>query len=85
MLSLRAQVDLGVMAMKRYSAFPKAPALLEPHQLIVYISYPGHMLGESYPSAEIQSVYSAAQADWTKEIMGQYFSISKTLFLNNKL
>ena len=27
--------DLGVMAMKGCSAFPKAPALLKPHQQIV--------------------------------------------------
>ena len=27
MLPLRARVDLGAMAMKGYSAFPKAPAL----------------------------------------------------------
>ena len=31
----RARVDLGAMAMKEYSAFPKAPALLEPHHQIV--------------------------------------------------
>ena len=36
MLPLRARVDLGAMAMKGYSAFPKAPALLEPHHQIVY-------------------------------------------------
>ena len=30
-LPLRVRVDLGAMAMKGYSAFPKAPALLEPH------------------------------------------------------
>ena len=29
------KVDQGVMAMKRYSAFPRAPALLEPHHQIV--------------------------------------------------
>ena len=27
-------------------------------------SYLGHSLGESYPSAEVQSVYSTAPADW---------------------
>ena len=26
--------------------------------------YPGHTFEESYPSVEMQSVYSAAQADW---------------------
>ena len=34
-LPLRARVDLGAMAMKGYSAFPKAPASLEPHHQIV--------------------------------------------------
>ena len=28
------------------------------------MSYPGHLLGESYPFAEIQSVYSTASANW---------------------
>ena len=31
MLPLRARVDLGVMVMKGYSAFPQTPALLESH------------------------------------------------------
>ena len=37
MLPFRDRVDLGVMAMKGYSAFPKAPALLElHHQIVLY-------------------------------------------------
>ena len=28
------------------------------------VSYPGHSLGGSYPSAEVQSVYSTALTDW---------------------
>ena len=35
MLPLWARLDLGAMAMKGYSIFPKAPALLEPHHQIV--------------------------------------------------
>ena len=31
------------------------------------VSYPGHSLGESYPSAEMQSVYCTAPTDWAKE------------------
>ena len=31
-----------------------------------FMPYPGHSLGESYPLAEMQSVYSAAPADWAK-------------------
>ena len=34
-LPFRARVDLGAMAMKEYSAFPKAQALLEHHHQIV--------------------------------------------------
>ena len=34
-LLLRARVDLGAMAMKGYSAFTKAPALLKHHHQIV--------------------------------------------------
>ena len=29
-----------------------------------FVSYPGHSLGEFYPSAEMQSVYSTASTDW---------------------
>ena len=86
MLPLQVSVDLGVVAIKEYSAFPKAHALLKPHHQIalchitrtlvggvlhlgrdpvgVFCSpshwATGHSLGESYTSAKIQSVYSAA-------------------------
>ena len=63
MLPLRARVDLGTMAMKGYSAFPKAPALLEPHHQIVEC----HI----QDTAEVQSVYSTAPApaDWANIYM----------------
>ena len=32
--------------------------------------YPGHSLGGSYPSAEVQSVYSTAPADWATTYNG---------------
>ena len=35
MLPFRARGELGVMAMKGFSAFPKAPASLETHSQIV--------------------------------------------------
>ena len=35
MLPQRDRVDLGVMSMKGYSTFPKAPALLKPHNQII--------------------------------------------------
>ena len=51
-LPLWARVDLGAMVMKGYSAFSKAPALLEPHHQIVSV-ITGHSLGWGvYPSAE---------------------------------
>ena len=59
MLSLWATVDLGVIATKEYSIFPKAPALLEPHYKDT--CWRG---GGSYSYEEMQSVYSTAQADW---------------------
>ena len=36
MLPLQVKMDLGAMAKKRHSAFPKSPLLLEPHHQIVY-------------------------------------------------
>ena len=63
MLPLRARVDMGVMAMKGYSAFPKAPALLEPSGCLM--SYLGHAWWGrgSYPSVEVQSVYTITSAN----------------------
>ena len=54
-------MDLGAMAMKEYSTFPKFPRTLTSDGLM---SYPGYSLGVgSYPSAEMQSVYSTALVD----------------------
>ena len=65
MLPRWARVDLGAMAMKGYSAFPKAPALLESHhEIFSVISRTLVGGGGAYPSAEKQSVYSTAPADW---------------------
>ena len=41
MLPLRARVDLGVMAMKEYSAFPKAPANTDTSSSDCFVSYQG--------------------------------------------
>ena len=46
--------------MKRYSTFSKSPMAKG------LMSYPGHSLGESYSSAEMQLVYSTVPADWAK-------------------
>ena len=55
-------LNLGVMAMKRYPAFTTAPKLLKP---IYYVmSFSRDSSGESYQSAEMQSVYSATPSEW---------------------
>ena len=41
MLHIRARLALGAMAIKGYSAFPKAAVLLEPHNQIVLCHIPG--------------------------------------------
>ena len=33
------------------------------------VSYPGHLLCESYHFAEIQSIYSTTPADWARTII----------------
>ena len=66
------------MAMKEYSAFPKAPASLESHHQIVQCHNQGtHWSGGggSYPSTEVQSVYSTAPANRAKKI-NEYFTVS---------
>ena len=47
-------------------------------------SYPGHPLGggESYPSAEIQSVYSTSPADWADNNKNEVNSLN--IVSNNK-
>ena len=49
-----ARLDLGAMVIKGYSAFPKAPASLEPHHQIVYCHIQDTRGGGSYPTAEKQ-------------------------------
>ena len=62
MVPLWARVDLRAIALKGYSVFPKAPALLEPHNSDGLMSYQDTCWGggASYLSTEIQSVYSIA-------------------------
>ena len=62
---LRAGVGPEAMAMKGlYSAFPKAPALLETYLHIVNSHIQYTRWGMSYSSAEKQSVYSTAPTEW---------------------
>ena len=68
MLLLRARVDLEAMAMKGYSAFPQRSNSTEVSPSYCLVSYSGHSLGESYPSEEMQLVYSTASADWASRL-----------------
>ena len=47
------------------------------------VSYLGHPYGGSYPSAEMQSVYSTAPADWARESSGRncYCVIGQALII----
>ena len=63
MLALLVELNLGVVAMKEYSTFPKVPGL-EPHHQIVLCHNQNTGVEGSYLSAEMQSVYSTTSADW---------------------
>ena len=61
---LRAKVVLEAMVMEENSGFPQSSIITEALPLDCLMSYPGHSLvGSSYPSAEMESVYSTAPAD----------------------
>ena len=73
MLPLQARVNLGMIAMKGYLAFPKGPVLLKPyHQIVLcHIQYYHQIVLCHYQdtrwesltlSAEMQSVYFTAPA-----------------------
>ena len=67
MLSLQDRMDLGVMAMKGYSIFPK------PHDWSLTIKWfkvisRTLVVAGSYSSANMQCVYYIAQADWAQHI-----------------
>ena len=62
-LHLQTRVDLGAMAKKRYSIFPRAP-LTGSLQSDCLMSYLEHSSVEFYSLAEMQLVYFTAPADW---------------------
>ena len=68
------------MAMKVYFKFSKAPALLKPHNQSVKCHIQDTCWRESYPSVEMQSVYSKAPADWASQHQMQFSVIHKALF-----
>ena len=74
---LPAIMDPGVVAIKGYSAFPQTTALLEPpHQVVLCHIRVLVRSRESYPFAEMQSVYSAVPADkaWRQIVVSRNYS-----------
>ena len=60
-LPFRARVDLGAMAMK--GCFLQSSSITGASPSYRLVSYPGLSWGGSYPSPEVQSVYSTTPAD----------------------
>ena len=75
---LRATVNLRAMAMKGYSTFPKAQALLELHYLIILYHIQDPRSGGPCLSEEKQSVYSKALTDTAKKIGNDVLTDIKT-------
>ena len=69
-LPLRASVDLGAMAIKGVLHIPQSSSITGASPSDCLVSYPGYLLRESYPSAEMQSVYSTVPADWVIRFWG---------------
>ena len=65
MLPLWAWVELGVMHWRGTRPSPK-PQHYWSLIIRLFTVISGHSLGKSYPSAEMQLVYSAAPADWAR-------------------
>ena len=53
---------------KRVPRIPQSSSITGALPSDCLVSYPGYSLGEFYPSAEIQSVYSVPLADWAKKL-----------------
>ena len=46
---------------------PQSSSITEASPSDCLLSYPGYSLGEFYPSAEMQSMYSTTTADWAMQ------------------
>ena len=63
MQPLLTRIDPGAMVNKWILCIPQSSSITGALLSGYSVSYPGHLLEESYPSAEMQLVYSAAPAD----------------------
>ena len=57
------------MTMKGVISITQSSNIAETSLSDCLVSYPGHLLEESYPSAEKQAVYSTAPVDWATRFM----------------
>ena len=67
MLPLWAWVDLGSMAMKVYSAFPKAPAFTGTSSLDCLVSYLGQLLTRGVLPLRREAAPTDCTIKWTRE------------------
>ena len=80
MVPLRVRMDLGAMAVKRYTTFPQT-SRLEPYYLV---SCRGQSLGAGpYPSEEMQSLYSTALVNWAVLKIPQLLLLQETIRVNS--
>ena len=54
---------------------PKSSSITEASLSDCFVSYLGYSLEESYPSVEMQSMYSAAPADWATLFGSQSYEV----------
>ena len=64
-----SRVNLGVMAIKGYSTFPKSSSITDASPSDSLVSYSGHSLGKSYPFAFCSSCW-LGQKVFFKEFLG---------------
>ena len=64
MLPPRSRVDQRAYDNDGVLRIPQSSSITGPSPSDSFVSYPGQSLGKSYSSAEMQSMYSAAPAEW---------------------
>ena len=70
MVALRVRVDLGAMVMMGVLRLPQSSSFTGTSQSDFLVSYQGYSLRESYPSVEMQSMYSTPPGDWAIFVLG---------------
>ena len=67
MLTLN-QSELGSDGNEGVLCIPQSSSITGASSSDCSVSYPGHSLGKSYPSAEMQSMYSTASVNWATRL-----------------